>query len=469
MRIDKLSLLNFRCFRQLDITFDEHITILVAPNGAGKTTVLDAVRLALFPFIRGFDASLYVKDKSLAIRTEDLRLIYRPEALNMELSHPTIITATGEWKRGESATWILSKEGEQPPHEDTMAARFTRWGEHLQKLVRNEENKQPVDLPLMLYLGTARLWYQERYEPQMAEQRLDNSAFSRLSGYDDCLSATSNYKQFEQWYSWLWRSHLEFQFKLFESGRQNRSVDLVEGLRDDSMREAIQVIQQAINHLTQDVTGWHDLEYSSSHNQQLVMSHPQNGKIPLSQLSDGLRNAVAMVADIAFRCVKLNPHLRGDAALETQGIVLIDEVDMFLHPAWQQQIIQSLRRAFPLIQFIATTHSPQVLSTVKRESIRLLEQDENGNGKALMPLGATYGEPSNDVLQSVMGVDPQPPVKEKADLQKLTAWVDQGKFGEPEAQQLMTALQIALGEKHPQLQRLQRSIARQTLLKGKAQ
>ncbi|ECA6122378.1 hypothetical protein EM825_20525 [Salmonella enterica subsp. enterica serovar Redlands] len=68
-----------------------------------------------------------------------------------------------------------------------------------------------------------------------------------------------------------------------------------------------------------------------------------------------------------------------------------------------------------------------------------------------------------------MGVDPQPPVKEKADLQKLTAWVDQGKFGEPEAQQLMTALQIALGEKHPQLQRLQRSIARQTLLKGKAQ
>ncbi len=58
MRIDKLSLLHFRCFRHLDITFDEHITILVAPNGAGKTTVLDAVRLALFPFIRGLPASM---------------------------------------------------------------------------------------------------------------------------------------------------------------------------------------------------------------------------------------------------------------------------------------------------------------------------------------------------------------------------------------------------------------------------
>ena len=126
MRIDKLSLLNFRCFKQLDITFDEHITILVAPNGAGKTTVLDAVRLALFPFIRGFDASLYVKDKSLAIRTEDLRLIYRQEALNMEMSSPAKITATGEWASGKTATWMLDKRGEQPPHEDKMAAQLTR-------------------------------------------------------------------------------------------------------------------------------------------------------------------------------------------------------------------------------------------------------------------------------------------------------------------------------------------------------
>ncbi|EIX6435537.1 AAA family ATPase [Salmonella enterica] len=468
MRIDKLSLQNFRCFKQLDITFDEHITVLVAPNGAGKTTVLDAVRLALFPFIKGFDASLYVKDKSLVIRTEDVRLVFRSEALNMEISSSASITASGEWESGKMVKWKLSKQGEQPLYEDAEAAKFTHYGEQLQKRVRDEDREQLVDLPLMLYLGTARLWYQERYEPQATEQRLDNSAFSRLSGYDDCLSATSNYKQFEQWYSWLWRSHLEFQFKLFEFGRQNRSVDLVEGVRDDRMREAIQVIQQAINHLTQEATGWCDLEYSSSHNQQLVMNHPHHGKIPLSQLSDGLRNAVAMVADIAFRCVKLNPHLRAKAALETQGIVLIDEVDMFLHPAWQQRIIQSLRTAFPMLQFIVTTHSPQVLSTVKRESIRLLEQDESGNGQALTPLGATYGEPSNDVLQSVMQVDPQPPVAEKVDLDKLTALVDQGKYDEPATRQLMDALKAALGESHPQLQRLQRSIARQNLLKGKS-
>lgn len=468
MRIDKLSLLNFRCFRQLDITFDEHITILVAPNGAGKTTVLDAVRLALFPFIRGFDASLYVKDKSLTIRTEDVRLVFRPEALNMEMSSPAMITATGEWESGKTATWMLDKRGEQPPHEDKMAAQLTRWGERLQKQVRDENNKQSVDLPLMLYLGTARLWYQERhYEPTDPDKLIYDivRSYSRLTGYDDCLSATSNYKQFEQWYNWLWLSYREFQIRLLE----NSAVDLAEGIRVDKIKESIEVIQQAINCLTKDVTGWRDLEYSFSHNQQLVMNHPQHGKIPLSQLSDGLRNAVAMVADIAFRCVKLNPHLHDEAALKTQGIVLIDEVDMFLHPAWQQQIIQSLRSAFPQIQFIVTTHSPQVISTVKRESVRVLEQDEKGNGLALIPPGATYGEPSNDVLHSVMDVDPQPPVKEKEDLKKLTELVDQGKYNKRETQQLMATLQDALGEHHPQLKRLQRSIARQELLKGKAQ
>lgn len=151
------------------------------------------------------------------IRTEDVRLVFRPEALNMEMSSPVMITATGEWESGKTATWMLDKRGEQPPHGDKTAAQLTRWGEQLQTLVREEHNLLQVELLLMLYLGTARLWYQERYEAQPTEQRLDNSAFSRLSGYDDCLSATSNYKQFEQWYSWLWHSYREHQITQLES------------------------------------------------------------------------------------------------------------------------------------------------------------------------------------------------------------------------------------------------------------
>ena len=101
-------------------------------------------------------------------------------------------------------------------------------------------------------------------------------------------------------------------------------------------------MQTAINSLTKAETGWFDLQYRSSQNQQLVMEHAEHGFVPLSQLSDGLRNMVVMISDIAFRCYKLNPQLGKQAALKTTGIVLIDEVDMFLHPSWQQRVIEAL-------------------------------------------------------------------------------------------------------------------------------
>ena len=173
-----------------------------------------------------------------------------------------------------------------------------------------------------------------------------------------------------------------------------------------------------------------------------------------------------MVADLAYRACKLNPHLASAAPQQTPGVVLIDEVDMFLHPQWQQIIVGSLQAAFPKLQFIVTTHSPQVLSTVKRENIRVIGPDANGQLIAAPPLAMTYGEPSGEVMHSVMLVDPQPPVTEKADLQRLTEWVDQGLYDQSKTIQLMQELTSVLGEQHPQLQRLQRSIQRQKALKG---
>ena len=145
--------------------------------------------------------------------------------------------------------------------------------------------------------------------------------------------------------------------------------------------------------------------------------------------------------------------------------MLIDEVDLHLHPSWQQRVLRDLMRAFPNTQFIVTTHSPQVLSTVRRENIRVLGPDSSGNLIATEPLARTYGEPSGDVMQSVMLVDPQPPVAEKADLQRLTEWVDQGRYQDEAAVRLLSQLTQALGEQHPQLQRLRRSIQRQEALR----
>lgn len=105
--------------------------------------------------------------------------------------------------------------------------------------------------------------------------------------------------------------------------------------------------------------------------------HETMGVLPLEALSDGTRSVISMAADLAYRMVRLNPDLGARAALETPGIVLIDEVDMHLHPSWQQAVVYDVRKAFPNVQFIVTTHSPQVLSTVPAEAIRILRWDNN--------------------------------------------------------------------------------------------
>lgn len=154
-------------------------------------------------------------------------------------------------------------------------------------------------------------------------------------------------------------------------------------------------------------SGWKDIAYSLSR-EELVAHHDQHGELAVELLSDGIRNMIGMVADIAFRATKLNPQLGSDAARKTPGIVLIDEVDMHLHPSWQQVVLQGLLSAFPCMQFIVTTHSPQVLSTVPAQSIRILEQRWNEELQTYQPVVVkpemqAQGIPSADVLALASG------------------------------------------------------------------
>lgn len=173
------------------------------------------------------------------------------------------------------------------------------------------------------------------------------------------------------------------------------------------------------------ITEWRNLHYSFKH-RALVMEHPLHGILEVNQLSDGIRNMIALVADIAQRMVRLNSDFGHDAVLLTPGLVLIDEVDMHLHPEWQQVVLHNLTAAFPALQFIVTTHSPQVLSTVKREQIRLLSENIAGEAIAAIPAARTYGRSNADVLETVMTVPPEPNLPEKQDLRRYLQLVEQG-------------------------------------------
>ncbi|MDR9876658.1 AAA family ATPase [Pseudomonas allii] len=457
MRLDKLRVQNYRCFGEFEIDFDPHLTVLIASNGGGKTTILDAARVALWPFVKGFDLGSQT-GKSATIQIDDVRLANLSSG-NMEPQIASIIEARGVWAPDEVESHWLQQRTSLKKSTNTLgdlgSKALTGYSKSLQEKVRSDET---VVLPLVSYLGTSRLWYEGRFTSAAAQTTLDKSEYSRTSGYLNCLSYSSSFKTFTAWYGWVYRSYREAQVIALE--RDAQLSDL--GVR---FAQIIKSVKAAIDQLLQAPTGWHSLEYSESHQQQLIMHHPEQGILPVEMLSDGLRNTIAMVADLAFRACKLNPHLGEEAPLQTPGIALIDEVDMFLHPHWQQVILGSLRSAFPAMQFIVTTHSPQVLSTVRRENIRVIGKDTHGNLVASPPLAMTYGEPSNSVLHSVMQVDPQPPVLEKPDLLLLTEWVDKGRYDEQPAVELMERLTRVLSDQHPQLQRLQRSIKRQRALR----
>jgi predicted ATP-binding protein involved in virulence len=163
------------------------------------------------------------------------------------------------------------------------------------------------------------------------------------------------------------------------------------------------------------------------------------------ELSDGYRNMTAMVADLAWRASVLNPHLLGDAPSQTPGVVMIDEVDLHLHPRWQRRVLGDLLRTFPQVQFVVTTHSPQVISSARPEWIRLLTQE------GVITPSYAQGLDSNRILSDLMGVSPRPEETEA----RIGATYAALEAGEVEAAQAeLDALREQLGPMDPAVLRL---------------
>ncbi|MBK9366827.1 MAG: AAA family ATPase [Deltaproteobacteria bacterium] len=170
----------------------------------------------------------------------------------------------------------------------------------------------------------------------------------------------------------------------------------------------------------------------------------QDGRIlPLTLLSDGQRGLMALAADIAWRAVQLNPAWGREAPKKVEGVVLIDEIDLHLHPRWQRSAVRNLITAFPRLQFVITTHSPQVLGEAQPEWVRVLRED--GSVGTVEHL---YGKDSNTVLRDVMGAAPRAPdVEERLNaLSRAIADEDHAATA-----QHMASLEADLGPNDPEL------------------
>ncbi len=319
-----------------------------------------------------------------------------------------------------------------------------------------DDNKNPdVVLPVIAYYGTGRLWNQKK----ATEKKISDTGFfySRTSGYFDCLEPASSYKYFVDWFRFISRMHTDMRDQNIQ--RFGERALQMETPFQALLNGVMAAVDVCLAH-----TGWQGLRYSSIH-QAPVVEHRGSGMLEVRQLSDGIRNMIAMVADIASRSVRLNTQFKERAPFLSPGIVLIDEVDMHLHPEWQQRVLGLLRRAFPKIQFVVATHSPQVLSTIESRHIRLLTVNVEGEPVAAVPAAESYARSNADVLEAVMHTSPIPAVKESGKLAKYRQLVEQGELHTSEIKHLQQKLEQALGRDHPELIHLEKVKLRRELLK----
>ena len=427
LRIDHLHLHNFRCFADCTIELHPQLTVLVAENGRGKTAILDAIGIALGTFV---DTVAHTGQSHGFDRT-DVRLV-PSESGAMDSKLPTEYSADG-YVAGQAIHWSRAL-GSSSLRARTTNKQAESLRDAAQQLRESAEGKAPngdeipTILPLVAFYGTGRLWSEHR----LTEGKRTNvvAATGRMSGYTDCLSSSSSFKGMVAWYENKWNETHDPRF----STELSKNLPLL-----TAVQKATQVVLEP--------TGWCELDWDFE-KKSLVVEHRDYGRLPLSSLSDGVRNMVALIADIARRCASLNPHINEDAAQLTPGVLLIDEVDMHLHPRWQQLIVDLLRKAFPALQMILTTHSPHVLSTVDKGSIRVIHL-QDGRGLVDTPTLQTRGVESADVLASIMGVDPVPQIEEARLLSSYRALIEDGSAESEEGRSLRSNLVAHFGESHP--------------------
>lgn len=433
--LSRIELNNFRLFEHTTLDFHRRLTVLVANNGSGKSTVLDAIALAFSPFV-----DLLASQYTRGLELRDVRLVRSGETGSMERALPASIRIACH-VAGRESEWSLTRDLDRPRSKGYRADEVTEAqlrAYNLRQAVvdhAQQKHKGAPELPLLVVYGTSRVW--DPGDPPGKSKRLDTS---RLQGYTDCLRPTASFAFFVRW---------------FTDMSLAAAAEVVDGIPSPhAPRERLDAVRRVLGILLRE-SGWTGLRWDPG-SKDLLAEHPRLGTMPVAWLSDGIKSILAMAADLAHRCVRLNPHFGAEAAALTSGIALIDEVDMHLHPAWQQTVLENLQEAFPRLQFVVTTHSPQVLTTVDVSCIRVLDGTD-------APPPQTLGVASQDVLAVVMGVSPTPDVDPARWLSRYRALVQQGLGGSSDALELRVRLDRHFGLDHPVMREVDRLIRLQSL------
>lgn len=407
MHIDNLTLERFRGAKNLHLDLHERLNILVGMNGAGKSSILDAAAILLSWLVNR------IKHAGASGRP-----ITEPDIRNGEATANLHITCTS---MDNDLSWNLAKARTGYGKKDVVSVLIDMAEAAKEIQSRISATNGQLNLPLLAYYPVNRAVLDI---PLRIKER---HSFDLLSAYDDSLTSGANFRTFFEWFRE--REDLE------NEARRDQQTIFSEPVKTKFPDPHLEAVRNA---LTQFMPEFKNLTVRRN---PLRMEVEKKGELlTVNQLSDGEKCLMAMVGDIARRMAIANP-LR-DNPLEGEGIILIDEIDLHLHPMWQRMVIPKLLEVFPGCQFLISTHSPHIVTHVQPENLFLLSMTPEGL-QAIRP-SESYGKTVERVLEDLMGLNTTRPDIVKEALRQIYGLIDSRKLGE--ARESIDSLQQQIGE-----------------------
>lgn len=494
LRLQEIGLYNFRGVEELKLDFNSALTVIIGENGAGKSTILDAISNVL----SWFKANLIKENRNgVSLRDVDIN----------NAKYADYASITSILKVDESNFGILltrTKPGKSISRKSSLIEIKALSGIYrFLNTVQDDAN-----LPLIVHYSVARSNEGNRDDfAKVSPKTINENRWNKLDAYDDVLSDRYDFNEF---LSWLIRidnisridnesksvldsllaeiASTEELIRVFESQNDNDNHRFVKTLREiisDKNQLLQEVMKKRVNGIgSQENRIIHyiklaikkflpeirDISLKYTLNDIQLILNKGGEDISAQQLSQGEKSLLSLIGDLTRRLVMLNPSR--DNPLNGDGIVLIDEIDLHLHPAWQQTVVLNLQATFPNLQFILTTHSPQVLSTVNSDSIRVLKtrdqyvnpddfnkEKANDGGWGIeisdpkiyveTPLFQTKGVMSADILSRIMGIDPTPVTEEAGWVTRYLSYIENDEIDDIDAKELWDKITSHFGMLHP--------------------
>lgn len=425
MHIQKVTIKNFRCFEHLEVNLDPDINIFVGNNGSGKSALLDALAAAMYPYVAQIQKNIgdyterrnNILDMFPPILQRDISV--KPESIKTENKVELNVSVT------ELPKWRIIYEQPFTDNDnkviDIHLSKSDFYQEGLEEIYFALKKKcNDLKNNLNSELSVIAYYKSNRHLINIAElDNIPNKSFDRFDALNNALDATANFTDLANW----------FFVRDFQ--------ELREGKKRGDINFEIPDLKQVRNAISTIIAPNAHVYFSGATSAKLMveweMETGEKRELLLSQLSAGYRNMLALVMDFARRLAQANPNMENP--LEAEAILMIDELDLHLHPTWQQKIIPDLKKVFPHTQIIATTHSPEVVTTVKQNQVWILEDYQ------IKPCPEpTKGRKSSDMVRNILGLSElRPDTEESRTLTKLFAAIDNGEL--EEAKRLKKELQ----------------------------